>query len=78
MLRIFHKSSYILKIVDCKPGGWGAWTECSATCGNSTTTRIRPVEEQPKGEGAKCNGDLKLKDTKDCPSKEECPGEITS
>ena len=78
-LNIFYQSPQLLYfyIVDCKPGLWGSWSECSVTCGLSIKERSRTVVEEPKGEGAKCTGELKLKETTDCPDKGACPGKMT-
>ena len=75
---VFYESpqSLYFNIVDCKPGLWGSWSECSATCGVSIRERLRTVDEEPKGEGEKCTGE-QLKETTDCPDKGVCPGKIT-
>ncbi|XP_033732288.1 sushi, von Willebrand factor type A, EGF and pentraxin domain-containing protein 1-like isoform X2 [Pecten maximus] len=47
-----------IALVDGEWNEWGNWTECSATCGNSTRTRIRVCDNPaPDNGGAECIGD---------------------
>lgn len=42
--------------VDCKWGQWTAWTTCTATCGNGTTSKTRHQEKKQAYGGANCTG----------------------
>jgi len=44
---------------DCQLGSWGAWSECSATCGGGERLRGRNITQRPVNGGAACEGPLK-------------------
>ena len=48
---------------NCIVGNWGAWGECSKTCGTGTQTRSRPVWQQPANGGSACPN---LTETQNC------------
>ena len=53
---------------------WGAWSPCSETCGNGTSTRTRACDNPaPAHGGAHCVGAGSM--TKDC-SEQPCPGQL--
>ena len=52
---------------------WGAWSECTLTCGSGSTTRTRICVEPLHG-GETCDGDNTEQDT--C-NTFECPGKCT-
>merc|ERR550534_3157749 len=55
--------------VDCEMNDWGAWGDCSTTCGPGTQERSRTVETAAANGGEEC-GDLK--ETEDC-NTQACP-----
>ena len=40
--------------VNCEMNDWGAWSDCSKTCGGGTTTRSRTVKVQARNGGNSC------------------------
>lgn len=70
---------YILRFLyfSTVPGNWsswGAWSPCSETCGNGTTTRTRACDNpSPAYGGAYCVGAADM--LKDC-SEQPCPGQL--
>ena len=63
-------------IVDGNWGDWLAFTECSATCGNTATkTRTRECDNpEPRDGGRDCEGDDTETTNCDLP---DCPGNAT-
>eukprot|EP00933_Yihiella_yeosuensis_P079036 TRINITY_DN9111_c0_g10_i1.p1 TRINITY_DN9111_c0_g10~~TRINITY_DN9111_c0_g10_i1.p1 ORF type:complete len:1252 (+),score=222.05 TRINITY_DN9111_c0_g10_i1:165-3920(+) len=57
--------------IDCKLENWGAWGQCSSSCGNGTQVRRRFVDVQPSGGGKECNGTMTQK--KACENLPNCP-----
>jgi len=41
---------------DCQLGDWGAWTACSAGCGDGVRVRSRTVLAEPEHGGRRCDG----------------------
>lgn len=40
--------------IPCTWGEWGNWTQCPVTCGNSTVSRFRTINQTAKDGGADC------------------------
>ena len=58
-------------LVDCELSDWGAFGECSVTCGEGIKTKTRTTIASPEHGGQAC-GDLSLNQTCNpdpCPSK---------
>lgn len=55
--------------VDCEVSDWGAWTDCSETCGGGTRLRTREVVTDPEGDGQGCPP---LVESEDC-NTDLCP-----
>eukprot|EP00933_Yihiella_yeosuensis_P057696 TRINITY_DN5769_c1_g2_i1.p1 TRINITY_DN5769_c1_g2~~TRINITY_DN5769_c1_g2_i1.p1 ORF type:complete len:1326 (+),score=179.83 TRINITY_DN5769_c1_g2_i1:153-4130(+) len=56
--------------VDCRWNGWQDWRQCSVTCGNGTSVRMRHVQTPPQHGGRACiggNSESRLCNTKTCP-----------
>ena len=56
---IYHENRILMPYlaVNCKWGSYGAWTECTVTCGGGSQTRTRTVETPAANGGADCVGD---------------------
>ena len=42
-------------LVDCQWQEWGAWSQCSSTCGNGQRSSLRIVKQEAKNGGEPCN-----------------------
>ncbi|MAD25540.1 MAG: hypothetical protein CMO44_15370, partial [Verrucomicrobiales bacterium] len=49
--------------VDCVLSAWGAWTDCSATCGDGTRTKERTVETEAANGGVACEGEMSAEES---------------
>ena len=56
--------------VDCDMAPWGAWTECTLTCGTGQQSRTRSVNVPAQNGGEACS--TKMSDTRDCNDR-PCP-----
>jgi len=63
---------------DCVLSEWSKWDECSVTCGDGQTTRMKTIEKMAMHGGIPCTGDLK--ETKECSadpsSLDKCPSSV--
>ena len=62
--------SYVVA-VDCVWGQYGAWSDCSATCGGGTRTHTRPEATPASNGGAACTG---LETESESCKDNACPG----
>ena len=64
---------YVVTKVDGKYTSWGAWTNCTQTCGGGIQKRTRTCTNPPPANGgANCTGnatDTQSCNTQHCPSK---------
>ena len=69
-----HCSTEFPTLVDCVWEKFGAWGQCSVTCGNGTKTRTREKSIQESNGGKPCDGNPT--EEKTC-NERECPGEYS-
>ena len=60
-----------IKIVDCRWGNYGTWSECTKTCGGGTRFTTRTIEKEAEHGGLPCGGGEVR--TVAC-NKDNCPG----
>ena len=53
----FFRRGFVCREVNCRWGGWSAWSSCNHPCGNAgVETRSRGIARKSKCDGKSCSG----------------------